>query len=281
MVGRGGGGEVARGDGRGSGGWGGGGGRWSTKCRGGNDAASRCWRRRVTRRWRVPEPGAATAPLDRPKHEPHATLHGRWRPSRTDGPNEVNRAEHRPSDGRRCSACQVPTPETRTRAPLARSTHPCSRAVCRSNELVLANDQVEETGVALMVTGALTDCSSALPAHKDDYRAQKPRRRPAHPSRNETRPKSVSLPIYVFVALLRNKGNDNNRNHNDNNRLDLSTSSGGRGAATTRVAMRTMARAWASAPSWKQRSPNPNLNPDRGGGSGGGGARSDGGSIRD
>ena len=163
VVGRGGGGEVARGDGRGSGGWGGGGGRWSTRCRGGNDAASRCWRRRVTRRWRVPEPGAATAPLDRPKHEPHATLHGRWRPSRTDGPNEVNRAEHRPSDGRRCSACQVPTPETRTRAPLARSTHPCSRAVCRSNELVLANDQVEETGVALMVTGALTDCSSALP----------------------------------------------------------------------------------------------------------------------
>ena len=97
---------------------------------------------------------------------PHSTLHGRWRPSRTDGPDWVNRAVHRASNGHMCSVCQASTPGTRTRAPLARSIHPCSRAVCRSNELVRANDLVEATGVALMATGALIGCGTTLPARK-------------------------------------------------------------------------------------------------------------------
>ena len=84
----------------------------------------------------------------------------------SDGPDWVNRAVHRASNGHMCSVCQAPTPGTRTRAPLARSIHPCSRAVCRSNELVRANDLVEATGFALMATGALIDCGTALPARK-------------------------------------------------------------------------------------------------------------------
>ena len=143
----------------------GGGGRWSTRSQGGSHAASRCRRRRRS--------NGVSQNLEQRRRRsivrnttPHSTLHGRWRPSRTSGPNGVNRALHRASNGLRCSARQVLTPGIRTRAPLARSIHPCWRTVCRSNELVLANDQVEATGVARMVTGALTDFSSALPARR-------------------------------------------------------------------------------------------------------------------
>ena len=40
------------------------------------------------------------------------------------------------------------------------------RRVGRRNAQVIANGQVVASGVALMATGALTDCSSALPARK-------------------------------------------------------------------------------------------------------------------
>ena len=67
------------------------------------------------------------------------------------------------------SAHYHPSPVAPEAGPPARyGVYPRGAAVRMygSNAQVIANGQVVASGVALMATGALTDCSSALPARK-------------------------------------------------------------------------------------------------------------------